>query len=156
MESNNTKITEMNKENTKNIKKQTPEFFHPNNKGLFGVWVKKLKPDDTEMSPHSVGRHVFGKYDIREVLRRGDFQAEILFNKRDEANQFLKDAVRNAKCNLIAFTPDHRIKRQGVIKGISTELSVEDIMLGISSEKEVLDIEKLKMRKKFSKTKEDQ
>ena len=75
-----------------------------------------------------MGSIIFKTYkDIVNIKKRGNFKVEIIFKNRHEANRILKDETLK-KFNLETFIPGFRKIRKGIIEGVPTNLSEEDIL----------------------------
>ena len=102
-----------------------------------------------------MGSIIFKTYkDIVNIKKRGNFKVEIIFKNRHEANRILKDETLK-KFNLETFIPGFRKIRKGIIEGVPTNLSEEDILKACKSDFRAYNVKRLQMRNRFSNTEED-
>ena len=128
------------------ITAKTPDFYKENNKGPFGVWVRKIRKDDVELNQYKVGSILFLNYKtILEIRRKDKFRVEVMFSNANEANKLLADKTL-ANHNLEVFIPDFRKCRKGIIKGIPADLAIEKIKEACKSEIEICDVYRLNRR----------
>lgn len=124
------------------------DYFKADNLGPFGVWIKKIKDDNQELSAFKVGSIIFKKYrQVIDIKNRGKFKTEILFKTRDEANRILKDQTLSSH-NLEAFIPGFRKTRKGLIKDVPLDISEDVIKEAIVSPVEVLEVKRQTRRNK--------
>lgn len=129
--------------------------FDVNNKGPYGVWIKKITMDDKELSAYKVGSILYKSYkNIIDIKRKNKYKVEVILKSREEANLLLTDNSLR-QYNLEPFLPGFRKQRKGIAKRIPLDLSDEDIMAGCESEIEILEIKRLNMRNKQSTTDKD-
>jgi hypothetical protein len=103
--------------------------------GPFTVLVKKS--DDSSICPISIGKMLKTKNIIINTTRDG-IQKEnrntvsINFRTPEDANSFITSyfVISN---NLKAFVPKYRLSRQGLIRGIPNNVSMEEILEGIET-----------------------
>ena len=125
-----------------------------NNKGPYGVWIRKIKMDETELSAYKIGSILYKNYTDFEVRRRNKFKSEILFKSFKDANKLLTDKSL-ADHNIECFLPNHRLQRRGIVRYIPTEFSEERIIQASKSSVKVVDARRLNMRNKDATSKEN-
>lgn len=130
-------------------------IFTSNNKGPYGVWVRKVNKDDTELNAYKVGSIVFPRYkNIEQIKKRDRYRVEIFFKTREEASEFLRDKEL-VKENLQPFLPEHRVKRKAVVRGMDTDINVSEIFANCKAEAEVVDVIRITKKNRESKTEHD-
>ena len=119
-------------------------MFSSANKGPFGVWVRKTKFDNEELSAYKVGS--IGKYDVVDIKRKGRYRVEVFFKHREEANRFLVDRSLKEEHKLVAFLPGHRKIRTGIVKGIPVEFTEADIRRGYEGKFKIEETKRMKKK----------
>ena len=126
------------------------------NKGPYGVWVRKINKDDSELSVYKIGRVLYKSYKDFEVKRKNKFQSEILFKNFNEANKLLNDKSL-VKHNIECFLPKYRVERKGIVRHIPADIKEDDILEACKSDPgmAVSAVRRLNRRNKFATSQED-
>ncbi|KAL7288553.1 hypothetical protein TKK_0017295 [Trichogramma kaykai] len=133
------------------------DFFSQNNKGPYGVWIKKKFQDSRDLNAYQVGSVIYKSYhNVKDIKKRGKFAVEIIFQSKDEANRILKDQSLS-KHNWEAYFPGYRKVRKGLVKGISTEISEDDLLMACNNNSKVniMNVKTLNMRNRNAKDSEE-
>ena len=124
--------------------------FDTNNKGPYGVWIKKITNDGVDINAYKIGSILYKKHkNILDIHRKNKVKAEVIFKTRAEANKLLTDNSLS-QYNLEAFLPGFRKQRKGLVKNIPAKFTSEEIVSACKSNIEVIDVKRLNMRNKNS------
>ncbi|KAL7292343.1 hypothetical protein TKK_0013946 [Trichogramma kaykai] len=97
--------------------------------GPYSVWIRSKVAK--EISQFKVGSLIYKKYpNITEICRRSRSKVEVILMSRTEANSLASD-VSLEKHDMEAYIPGFKKIRRGIIKGIDTEFTEEDLLEGI-------------------------
>lgn len=131
---------------------EEPTFtFSDDNKGPYGVWIKKKIEYNKPLSGFLAGSLIYKTYrSVVSIKNKNRFKVEVIFKNREEANRFLKDKLLEKK-NLVAFVPGHHLTRKGIVRFVPLELSIEELIEGTESDVKILEISRLNRRNKQNK-----
>lgn len=136
---------ELNSTSTSNTQSQKLPvvYYAQNSRGPYAVYVQSQDNNIGNLHPLKIGRLLFKREhkDIQEIKRLGRNRLQINFTTAQAANNFLEDKVLETE-KLVAFIPKHRVTSIGVIRGVDTSISIEEIQKDINSSEKVYKIER--------------
>lgn len=135
-------------ETNENLKGEnnTLDQYQYNNKGPFGTWVRKAKNIEGDFNIYKLANIIYKKSKI-DIKRKGRYKAEVLLNNRIEVNSLIKNKNVIEK-GMEPFIPTFRMVREGVVNGIPTEYSEEELLEAAESNIEIKDIKRINKRVK--------
>lgn len=119
---------------------ESPKIIFPLNKetmlynkkhtGPFSVYIQPADGNDTpRLNATIIGRILTPHYpqDIQEIKSSGQRRITIIFKKYEAANRLIKDPLLKSK-KLEAFIPSHCVMKAGIIKGVPTDITEDEII----------------------------
>lgn len=114
------------------------------NQGPFYLYVQSISHPPSPIHPLTVGKILNKMYkkDILEIKKLGFSKISVKFNNKLTPNSIALQQPLKDK-NMLCYIPNFRIFRQGIIRNIPTDLSVDEIKNEIDSPARVLNIRRL-------------
>jgi hypothetical protein len=140
--------------------KETPlreHFYSLRSLGPFIVFVQSTESGKS-IHPMDFGKFLYNKK-INNIINgsiksEGKFRLAMEFSTASSANSFIKNIYIQSNSAFKAYIPTHNVTRMGLIRGVSTNISDEDIMAAISVSNpdvgEVLKIRRLNYKDRSS------
>lgn len=133
--------------------KIVPKFYQDTNQGPFVVWIQYARKEGATskvpISPFKVGKLVADKYaGIISIEKIARFRVEVYLKTGSEANQLAQDVILGEN-GYAALIPPFRLGRKGLVKGIDTDITTQEIQNGVLSPYPVIGVERLNRKNKF-------
>lgn len=114
--------------------------------GSFGVWIKKINLEGSELNAYKVGSILYKDYpNIVDIRKRGKYNVEVMCKNYIDANAIIDD-VNLKKHGLETFVPVYKKFRQGIVKNIPVDISEQSILNACESPAKVMDVRRLNRR----------
>lgn len=112
--------------------------------GPFDVFIQPESGGSTSIDPLFVDRLLSStiRKDISKIKKVDYSKLLVQFNSCEAANNLINNPILKSK-NLIAYIPSFRTSRQGIIRNVPLDLSVDDIKSGLVSSFEVASVRRL-------------
>ncbi|KAJ8686713.1 hypothetical protein QAD02_022507 [Eretmocerus hayati] len=153
----NKSVTDKNTTRTSRLKYEKFQNYHV---GPFNMYVQNKDKSFRKIDPILINKYLIEKFRNEKILFRArsisDNKVHISTINRAVANQVLMDPEWE-KRGLEVFIPNHLMVKQGVIKGVSTEISIHDIKENLEvhsywNKLEIIDVRRFTKRIQNSKT----
>lgn len=117
---------------------QTPltNFYSPHSHGPFIVFAQKTEQGKS-IHPLEFGKFLSNSKNLSikpgGVKAEGRFRISVEFLTGTAANNFIKNIFISSNSKFKAYIPTFNVTRMGLVRGISTDLSIEEILSSLST-----------------------